>query len=93
VNLLGRVYQLRVCLKAERACLICIKAVFGWQPVNLFYGLYTTNLSAHHACITDDGTTSHLGANDMSLGSLMNSLLAAYAHGTTGAACEFSRPE
>lgn len=29
----------------------------------------------------------------MSLGSLMNSLLAAYAHGATGGACEFSRPE
>ena len=29
----------------------------------------------------------------MSLGSLMNSLLAAYAHGANGAMCEFSRPE
>ncbi len=29
----------------------------------------------------------------MSLGSLMNSLLAAYAHGASGAMCEFSRPE
>lgn len=29
----------------------------------------------------------------MTLGSLMNSLLAAYAHGATGAICEFSRLE
>ncbi len=29
----------------------------------------------------------------MSLSSFMNSLLAAYAQGATGAACEFSRPE
>jgi hypothetical protein len=29
----------------------------------------------------------------MSLGSLLNSLLAAYACGSTGAHCEFSRPE
>ncbi|MBK4998568.1 hypothetical protein IAE37_000844 [Pseudomonas sp. S31] len=29
----------------------------------------------------------------MSLSNFMNSLLAAYAHGTTGASCEFSRPE
>ncbi|BDM20752.1 hypothetical protein KMS_R05110 [Pseudomonas sp. LRP2-20] len=29
----------------------------------------------------------------MSLSSFMNSLLAAYAHGATGASCEFARPE
>jgi len=29
----------------------------------------------------------------MSLSSFMNSLLAAYAHGATGASCEFFRPE
>ncbi|PVZ43278.1 hypothetical protein N430_00970 [Pseudomonas sp. CC120222-01a] len=29
----------------------------------------------------------------MSLSSFMNSMLAAYAHGATGASCEFSRPE
>ncbi|QNL85990.1 Uncharacterized protein PPKH_0576 [Pseudomonas putida] len=29
----------------------------------------------------------------MSLSSFMNSLLAAYAHGASGAICEFSRPE
>lgn len=29
----------------------------------------------------------------MSLSSFMNSLLAAYAHGASGAMCEFSRPE
>jgi len=29
----------------------------------------------------------------MSLSNFMNSLLAAYAQGATGATCEFSRPE
>jgi hypothetical protein len=29
----------------------------------------------------------------MRISSLMNSLLAAYAQGATGAVCEFSRPE
>lgn len=29
----------------------------------------------------------------MSLSSFMKSLLAAYAHGASGAICEFSRPE
>ena len=29
----------------------------------------------------------------MSLSSFMNSLLAAYAHGASGALCEFARPE
>lgn len=29
----------------------------------------------------------------MPISSLINSLLAAYAHGATGAICEFSRPE
>ncbi|MGY3017608.1 hypothetical protein ACVWZ5_003160 [Pseudomonas sp. TE6283] len=29
----------------------------------------------------------------MSLSSFMNSLLAAYAHGASGAICEFARPE
>ncbi len=29
----------------------------------------------------------------MFLSTFMNSLLAAYAHGATGALCEFSRPE
>ncbi len=29
----------------------------------------------------------------MPIKSLLNSLLAAYAHGATGAICEFSRPE
>jgi len=29
----------------------------------------------------------------MSLSSFMNSLLAAYAHGASGAICEFTRPE
>jgi hypothetical protein len=29
----------------------------------------------------------------MTLSSFMNSLLAAYAHGATGASCEFARPE
>lgn len=29
----------------------------------------------------------------MSLASFMNSLLAAYAHGASGAICEFARPE
>jgi hypothetical protein len=29
----------------------------------------------------------------MSLGSFMNSLLAAYAQGAAGAACDFPRPE
>lgn len=29
----------------------------------------------------------------MPISNFLNSLLAAYAHGTTGAICEFSRPE
>jgi hypothetical protein len=29
----------------------------------------------------------------MSLSNFMNSLLAAYAHGASGAICEFARPE
>ena len=47
----------------------------------------------HHARMTDDGTTSHLGVVAMSFSHFMQSLLAAYACGASGAACEFSRPE
>jgi hypothetical protein len=72
---------------------IWVKRCIVSRAVNLFYGAHQDNQRAHHAPLLDDETTAHLGVIVMSLNSLMRSLLAAYACGASGAACEFSRPE
>jgi hypothetical protein len=93
MNLLGRVLSIAILPEPFQPCMMWVKGMSSGQPVELFNGLYTTNLRAHHALLIDDGTTFELGAIAMSLSSFMNSLLAAYAQGATGASCEFSRPE
>jgi hypothetical protein len=93
MNLLGRVLSIARLPETMQPSPDVGQGVSSGQPVELFNGLYTTNQRAHHALLIDDGTTFHLGVTEMSLSSFMNSLLAAYAQGATGAACEFSRPE
>jgi hypothetical protein len=93
MNLLGRVLSIARLPETVQPLADMHQRVSSGQPVELFNGLYTTNLRAHHALLMDDGTTSHSGATAMALSSFMNSLLAAYAHGASGAICEFSRPE
>jgi hypothetical protein len=61
--------------------------------VKFFYGVHQDNQRAHHAQNLNNETTSHLGVVDMFISTFMQSLLAAYACGATGTACEFSRPE
>ncbi|SPO68937.1 protein of unknown function [Pseudomonas sp. JV241A] len=65
VNLHGRgFYQFEDCLKPQGRPMMWVKRWPKSQAVNLFYGLYTGNLSAHHAPLREDETTSHLGVND-----------------------------
>jgi hypothetical protein len=94
MNLLGRVLSIARLPENRTPVPDVGQGVSSGQTVDLFNGLYTTNQSAHHALLMDDETTSQLGANVMTLSSMMRSLLAAYACGAAGAAvCEFARPE